>query len=142
MTTLKGLLARTAATLPLFFFGITNALAQTNPGGSTGGDNPDFTLEPLGNVADEILFFIDDTIVPVIFAIAFIVFIWGVYTYFIQGGANEEKRSEGKQLVLWGIIGFFVMFSLWGLVNILIGTLGPESATTPCIPQFSGDCAR
>jgi len=65
---------------------------------------------------------INNVAVPLLFALAFIVFIWGVFQYFIAGGHDEEKRETGKSLMLWGIIGFFVMVSVWGLVNILRGT--------------------
>lgn len=135
MTTYRSIIARIGAGLGLFF---VPALAFAQPSG--GNDN--FTLEPVSGVVEEVLFFIDDTIVPAIFAIAFIIFIWGIFTYFIAGGANEEKRAEGKQLAFWGLIGFFVMFSVWGLVNILVGTLGPDTGARPCVPQFSGDCAN
>ncbi len=57
-------------------------------------------------------------------AIAFIVFLWGVYKYFIYGADNETERATGKQFVLWGIIGFVVILSVWGLVAIVSGTLG------------------
>lgn len=136
MKTIAQSFVRFGATLSLFAL---PSLAFAQP---AGGDNADFTLDPLSDVVDEILVFVDTTVVPAIFAIAFIVFIWGVYTYFIAGGANEEKRSEGKQLVLWGLVGFFVMISIWGLVNILVGTLGPNGGTTPCLPQISGECAE
>ena len=65
---------------------------------------------------------INNVAVPLLFAVAFIVFIWGVFQYFIAGGHDEEKRETGKSLMLWGIIGFFIMVSVWGLVNILRGT--------------------
>src|SRR3989344_7572316 len=65
---------------------------------------------------------ISDVAVPVIFALAFIVFIWGIFIYFIAGGHDEEKKESGKSLMLYGLIGFFVMVSVWGLVNILTGT--------------------
>ncbi|MES2668634.1 MAG: pilin [Patescibacteria group bacterium] len=65
---------------------------------------------------------INNVAVPLLFALAFIVFIYGVFQYFIAGGHDEEKRETGKSLMLWGIIGFFVMVSVWGLVNILRGT--------------------
>ncbi len=65
---------------------------------------------------------INNVAVPIVFALAFIVFIWGIFQYFIQGGQDEEKRDAGKSLMLWGLIGFFVMVSVWGLVNILQGT--------------------
>lgn len=79
---------------------------------------------------------INNVAVPIVFALAFIVFIWGIFQYFIQGGHDEEKRDAGKQLMLWGLIGFFVMVSVWGLVHILIGTVGLNSSvpTYPTAP--------
>jgi Type IV secretion system pilin len=65
---------------------------------------------------------IDGVLVPVIFALAFVVFIWGVFKTFIQGGEDPEKREEGQKLMLYGLIGFFIMVSVWGLVNILVGS--------------------
>ncbi len=80
--------------------------------------------------------FINFVLVPLLFAVAFVVFIYGIFNYFIAGGANEEKRDQGKQLAIWGIIGFFVMVSVWGLVNVLIGTFGLDSRTPPELPTF------
>ena len=66
---------------------------------------------------------INNVLVPVLFAIAFIVFLWGVFKTFIIGANSEEVKEEGKSLMLYGLIGFFVMVSIWGLVNILTGTV-------------------
>ena len=96
-----------AAFLTPFF-----AFAQTTVDGTRG----------LGGVGQGIINLINNVAVPLLFAIAFIVFIWGVFQYFIAGGHDEEKRETGKSLMLWGIIGFFIMVSVWGLVNILRGT--------------------
>ncbi len=79
---------------------------------------------------------INTVAVPLVFALAFIFFIWGVFQYFIMGGANEEARDKGKQLMLYGLIGFFVMISVWGLVRILTGTVdlnttNPSSSGLP-----------
>src|SRR3989344_2763054 len=41
----------------------------------------------------------------------------------IAGANSEEVKEKGKNLMLWGLIGFFVMVSIWGLVNILTGTV-------------------
>lgn len=86
--------------------------------------------------AQNIIEFINGTLVPFIFAVAFIVFIWGIFTYFIRGGADEGKRDEGKQLMLWGIIGFVVMVSVWGIVNLLANGLGftNDVIETPTVP--------
>jgi len=85
-----------------------------------------FAQENVRNIQDAGKFLIDlinNVAVPVIFAIAFLVFIWGVFMYFIRGGHDQEVRDKGKDLMLYGLIGFFVMISVWGLVNILVGTV-------------------
>jgi|GEM_PF-2430066 len=79
---------------------------------------------------------IDVVIVPVIFSVAFVVFLWGVFRYFIAGAGDEEKRKEGRTFITWGIIGFFLMFAVWGIVNLLINSLGFDTKTRPMLPLF------
>jgi hypothetical protein len=78
----------------------------------------------IGSGSTGIIGILNTVIVPVIFALAFAVFVWGVMNYFFLHGGNEEKRSEGRQFVFWGIIGMVVLFSVWGFVNLLLSTLG------------------
>lgn len=90
----------------------------------------------LADVGSFIINTINDVLVPVLFAVAFIVFLWGAFDTFILGANNEEVKEKGKNLMLWGLIGFFVMVSIWGLVNILTGTVsfgntGGVSGGTP-----------
>lgn len=85
----------------------------------------------------DIINIINGIIVPVLLAIAFIVFIWGVYKYFILGAADEKSRTDGKQFTFWGVIGFVVIFSVWGLVNIVIQALNLNSGNTPRPPTFN-----
>ena len=59
-------------------------------------------------------------VVPVIFALAFLVFVWGVVNYFILNAGDETKRSEGRAFVLWGLLGMVLLFSVWGFVNLLL----------------------
>ncbi len=63
--------------------------------------------------------FIGNTLIPFIFSLALLVFLFGMYRYFIQGGASEEQRAKGKQLILWSIVAFVLMVSIWGIVNVL-----------------------
>jgi NADH:ubiquinone oxidoreductase subunit 2 (subunit N) len=74
---------------------------------------------------------INNILVPVLFAIAFIVFLWGAFQAFIVGSQNDTAKEKGKSLMLWGLIGFFVMVSIWGLVNILVGTISFSDKTGP-----------
>ena len=63
-----------------------------------------------------------DRIVPFIIALAVVFFIYNVFVYAIVGASDEEKRTEARTRMVWGIIGIFVMVSVWGLVAILQST--------------------
>jgi len=94
------------------------------------------TPEDVQGVVGGIIGFINGSLIQLAFAIALILFIWGLVQAFIIGGANEEKRNEGKQLIMWGIIAFFVMVSIWGLVKILTGTFGFTGSESVSPPQI------
>ncbi|MDQ5969104.1 MAG: hypothetical protein QG579_261 [Patescibacteria group bacterium] len=70
---------------------------------------------------------------PLLLTIAVIVFIIGVIKY-IANGDDSGKREEGRNFILYGLVGLFVLVSVWGLVGVLQGTFGLES--TPVIPQL------
>ena len=72
-------------------------------------------------VNTQIVPIVDRGIVPLLFAIAFLVFMWGMARFFFSD--NEEKRKSGRQFAIWGIIGFVVLFSLWGIVRLLLTVL-------------------
>ncbi|MEK7079762.1 MAG: pilin [Patescibacteria group bacterium] len=91
---------------------------------------------PLTKAITDVITFINIALVPLVFAIAFIVFLWGVAQAFVIGGADEEKRENGKKFIMWGLIAFFVMVSVWGMVNLLVNTFGFGGQQTPCIPTF------
>ena len=76
---------------------------------------------------------INNYLVGVLIAVAFITFLWGVYKYFI---VPDGEREEGKQFIMYGIIGFVVIFSVWGLVNIVKDTiiLDGGNSTAPSYP--------
>jgi len=94
-----------------------------------------FKGDSIGGIAADIIAFISDTLIPLVFALALIVFIWGLFTSFILGGADEEKRKEGKSLMIWGIVAFAVMVSVWGLVNVLTGTFALDGTVKlPDVP--------
>lgn len=72
------------------------------------------------------------SIIPFLITLATVAFIWGVIQYFLSPN-NEEKRKKGKSFVIWGLIGLFVIISVWGLVGLLSDTFGVKTL----IPQLS-----
>lgn len=83
------------------------------------------------DVAKNILNIINGILVPIIFALAFIVFLYGVAKAYIFSGGSEEGVKQGHRLILWGLIGFVVMISLWGLVNVVATTFGLTGGGAP-----------
>lgn len=79
---------------------------------------------------------INEVFVPVLLAVAFIVFIYGVAKKYIFSSGDEGQVEEGHKLILWGIIGFVVILSVWGLVNIVTSTFGLEGVPSPSTPTF------
>ncbi len=66
-------------------------------------------------------------IVPLLVGLAVLLFLYGVLTFTFSDGGT--KKEEGKQYMIWGIIGLFVMVSVWGLVAILQGTFKLDNST-------------
>jgi len=76
-------------------------------------------------------------LVPLLIAIAVVYFIWQVFQYTIAG--DEDKKKEAKTGMIWGIVGIFVMVSIWGLVAILqstFGTAGVQGNIGQLVPTF------
>jgi hypothetical protein len=71
------------------------------------------TVTPLGNM-----------IIALLTAAAFLLFIFGMFKYFFVGGVKDPKaRGDGRQFMLWSIIALAVLFSVWGLVHLLLDIL-------------------
>ena len=71
--------------------------------------------------------FINGTLIPLLFAFALLFFLYGAFNYFIRGGDDEEKREKGTQMMIFAVIGFVLMVSIWGIVNLIAGGLGFSS---------------
>ena len=86
--------------------------------------------------SDSVVWIINYLLVPLLMAVAFIVFLFGVYKYFILGAADEKDRTDGRQFTLWGIIGLVVILSIWGIVNLVMSTFGLSVGTAPAFPTI------
>jgi len=63
-----------------------------------------------------------NSVIVLIFAIALVIFIWGVVQYVINQEDSAE-REKGRSFMIWGIIALFIMVSVYGLVNLLKSTI-------------------
>lgn len=64
-----------------------------------------------------------DRILPILVLIALFYFIYSVVVFVWKSRGGEEASDE-KRKILWGVIGLFVILSIWGIIGIVSRTLG------------------
>jgi multisubunit Na+/H+ antiporter MnhB subunit len=62
-------------------------------------------------------------IVPLLIGASILIFLYGLLTY-ILNSADEAKRKESISYISYGIIGLFVMVSVWSLAYMLTEFFG------------------
>lgn len=77
------------------------------------------------------------SIAILLIGLALVLFLWGVARY-VASGADEEKRTEARRLITYGVMGLFVMVAIWGLVYLVGQTLGVQIGAGSTVPQVTG----
>ncbi len=75
------------------------------------------------------------TLIPLLMAIALVVFFWGLIKYISNSGKGYQ---EGKNIMIAGLASLFVMVSVWGIVNLAQSALGVNANPTVTIPAVPG----
>ena len=76
-----------------------------------------------------------EPIIIFIFALAFIGFLWWMFIMIVKSSSGEDLK-EAKQRMVWSIIILLIMFSIWGILNILEGTLDLNKNEIHTYPNF------
>ena len=77
----------------------------------------------LQEILPKIYEFVLQPIIFLLFGIAFIIFIWGIVE-FLRDSDSEDGRKKGWANITWGLIGMVIMIGVFGIINIIAGTLG------------------
>ena len=68
-------------------------------------------------------------LIPIAFAAAFAYFFFGIVKY-IKGGGGVDDKGAGLQMMINGIIGLTVMFSVYALIGLVQSETGISATTT------------
>jgi hypothetical protein len=88
-----------------------------------------------GDLLSELLVFTNNVLIPFIIGIGFLVFVFGMFQYFIAGGANEDSREKGKNVMIFATLGFVFIVIFWGIVNLLASSTGFEGDNLDDVPD-------
>ena len=107
---------------------ISFADVTTAFGGTTG------TGTQLQTLFSDFFTFANTVLIPALLGIGFLFFVFGMFRYFIIGGDDEDKRKSGKDLMIYSILGFVLIVIFYGIVNILVNTIGIKDAALNNLP--------
>lgn len=75
----------------------------------------------------------------ILVAVAVLYIIWNVVQYMIKPPGSEREGALAN--IGWGILGLFIIVSIWGLVNILTNTF-KTTPTNQAIPNLGNNTAN
>jgi zinc transporter ZupT len=78
--------------------------------------------QALGRVLGPIITHIVNPIIELMFAIAVVVFVYGVFQL-VWNKADGDAHTRGKNSIWGGLIGMFIMLSAWGIINLISNTV-------------------
>ena len=101
--------------VPTFVFAITV------PGSTQGNVNTLFeTIRDIVNAA-----------VPVLITLGVVFLIYGIISF--MTAKDEEKKKAGKNTMIYGIIGLFVIVSIWGIIALIQQSTGTSQQIVPTL---------
>ncbi len=89
-------------------------------------------VSPLVTFVGKINRLILNPLITLMFAAALCYFLYGVVQFLING-ARAEDREKGQKAMLWGLVGFFIMFGVKGILLLIQSTLG-VTTVVPNLP--------
>ncbi len=66
-------------------------------------------------------------LLALLFAIAMLVFIYGIVQFLWGLNSEAAHKEEGKQHMLWGIVGMFIMVAAYAILKLVVNTLGVQN---------------
>ena len=77
-------------------------------------------------------YYILNPIIALLFGLAFLYFVYGIIRFLSSNvGDKGTQRIESRGAIMWGLVGMFIMFSVYGIINFVLNTFNiipPESS--------------
>lgn len=74
-----------------------------------------------------------NTLIPVLASIALALFLWGTARFIYRSGSSEGHGHD-RDMITWGLVALFILFSLWGIIGLLQNTLLPGGSSQGSAP--------
>ena len=115
------------ATLPLFMFPIMVSAQSMN-------------FQYLNSFFGGIDILLSNFVLPLLMAVALVVFIWNVLRYFIWSADDPAGRETARTYIIYALLGLVLIVAVWGFVNLILGFFGLGNNSgfnnAPPLPQL------
>jgi hypothetical protein len=91
-------------------------LPKTGYGQTVNSHNAKTLIESIGSI-------VSTRLIPLMILLALVYIAYAVFEY-IAEGAESQAKEEKKQKIFWGVIGLFIIVSIWALVAIVANSFG------------------
>lgn len=68
-------------------------------------------------------------IITVLFGVALVIFLYGVFLYLWKSHGDPAAIRAGSKHIGWGLVGMFIMFSVFGFLQIIINSVPVDQQT-------------
>lgn len=110
----------------IFDLQIGTDIATVNSVGNT------CTRDTIRGIIMCILKFVSNTMIPTVFAVAVLVFMWNMSIYLTRTD-NETERTKARNYVFWSLLAIAIMLTMFSIINVGTQTLFGSGSF---IPQF------
>ncbi|MBX9765253.1 pilin [Patescibacteria group bacterium] len=87
-------------------------------------------MEALNQFVFNITRFIIQPVIWLLFALAMYYFVKGLIPFVLKAD-DPKERQKGREHIIWGLVGFLVMVSVFGILQILTNTFGVQLPDAP-----------
>jgi len=101
--------------------------------------SPAIAFAQLGGIKSFIVFGLNPVVgylITLVIGIALLTFFWGLVKFIFAQG-NETAKTDGKKVMLWGLVALFIIVSVWGIIRFFQAELLPgANFGAPTLPTF------
>ena len=72
----------------------------------------------LDNIKEHLI----DPIILLLFGLALIIFLYGLVQFLWQGDTLKNS-TQGRDKIIWGLVGIVIMLSVYGILHVLSNTI-------------------
>mgnify|MGYP001577044543 CR=1 FL=1 len=69
-------------------------------------------------------------------ALSIFIIIWGTFRYLVASG-DKERLTKARDVIVYGLLGIVIMYTIIGIIAVLLNTFKVDSTSLPPIPQFT-----